>query len=265
MKVMSRLGSWLIALSLVSAVACKEQGPSPEELEAKRKTQLDEAAVRLRNGKAKDADLLYSKVLETHPDDAVAMAGLGRARYEQKDYPGAETLLKKALAATPESAETYAVLGEMYALTERPAESAEAYAQAVKLDPENPAYGLSYGRVLNRLERYDTAEAVLHEVAEIDPQVIGPDKVGVYTHLGDALRGQKKYDDALRMYMKAQSTYASDKMARAGAAFVYEDKGDFKHALDEWSAYIQRDCCSEYSRTVAQKKIMELGDKGNVE
>ena len=58
--------------------------------------------------------------------------------------------------------------------------------------------------------------------------------------------------------MKAQSTYGSDKMARAGAAFVYEDKEDIKHALDEWSAYIQRDCCSDYSRTVAQKKIMEL-------
>jgi hypothetical protein len=58
--------------------------------------------------------------------------------------------------------------------------------------------------------------------------------------------------------MKAQNTYASDRMARAGAALVYESKGDIKHALDEWSAYIRMDCCSEYSNTVAKQKIQQL-------
>lgn len=265
MKAMSRLGSLFVMLSLVSVLGCKDKGPSPEDLEASRQRSLEEAAVRLRNGKVQDADALYSKVLETHPEDAVAIAGLGRVRYEQKDYSAAEDLLKKSVAATPENAETYAILGEMYAMTDRPAEAAEAYGKAFKLDSENAAYGLAYGRVLNRIEKYAEAEAVLKETAEIDPQVLTPDRVGVYTILGDALRGQQKYDDALRTYMKAQSTYASDKMARAGAAFVYEDKQDYKHALDEWSAYIQRDCCSDYSRSVAQKKIMELGARGDAE
>lgn len=259
MSVMSRLGSWLVALSLLSVPACKDKGPSPEELDASRQRNLEDAAARLRNGKVKDADAIYSKVLETHPDDPAAIAGLGKVRYEQKDYASAETLLKKAIVTSPEVAEYHALLGEMYGLTDRPQESAEAFGQAFKLDPENARYGLSYGRALNRVEKHAEAEQVLNEVAELDPQVVGADMVGVYTHLGDALRGQKKLDDALRTYMKAQSTYGSDRMARAGAAFVYEDKQDYKHALDEWSAYIQRDCCSDYSRNVAQKKIMELG------
>jgi|SRR5690606_8521252 len=260
MSVMPRLGSWLIALSLLCVPACKEEGPSPEELEATRQRNLEDAAARLRNGKVKDADAIYSKVLETHPDDPAAVAGLGKVRYEQKDYASAETLLKKAIAASPEIAEYHAILGEMYGITDRPQESADALAQAFKLDAENAGYGLAYGRSLNRIEKYEDAEKVLREVAELDPQVVGADLVGVYTLLGDALRGQKKLDEALRAYMKAQSTYGSDRMARAGAAFVYEDKQDYKHALDEWSAYIQRDCCSDYSRNVAQKKIMELGE-----
>jgi predicted negative regulator of RcsB-dependent stress response len=81
----------------------------------------------------------------------------------------------------------------------------------------------------------------------------------VHTELGDVLRQTDRLDEALKTYMKAQSTYQSDKMARAGAAMVYEEKGDVRHALDEWSAYIRMDCCSEYSNDVAKKKVMELG------
>jgi len=263
MKVMSRFGSLVIALCLssVAVAACKEKGPTPEELEASRKRNLADAATRLRNGKTKDADAIYTKVLETHPEDPDAIAGLGKVRYEQKDFKAAEALLTKAMAVRPEVAEFPFTLGELYAVTERPPESAEAYGKAFKLDPENATFGLSYGRALNIVGKFAEAEGVLREVVELDPQVLTPDKVGVHTVLGDALRGQQKLDDALRMYMKAQSVYSSDKMARAGAAFVYEEKQDFKHALDEWSAYIQRDCCSDYSRTVAQKKIMELGPK----
>jgi hypothetical protein len=47
-------------------------------------------------------------------------------------------------------------------------------------------------------------------------------------------------------------------MARAGAAFIYEAKGENALALNEWSAYIRMDCCSPYSNDVAKKKIMEL-------
>ena len=68
----------------------------------------------------------------------------------------------------------------------------------------------------------------------------------------------RKLDAALKAYLKAQSKYASDKMAFAGAAFVYEAKGQDSKALDEWSRYIQRDCCSEYSQNVAKPKLEAL-------
>ena len=91
------------------------------------------------------------------------------------------------------------------------------------------------------------------KVAELDPRA-----PSVNTELGDALREQDKLDDALKHYMKAQNVNRSDKRAHAGAAMVYEKKGDNKHALDEWSSYIQMDCCSDFSKTVAQKKIESL-------
>lgn len=216
----------------------------------------------MRNGKIDDAESFFLAVLEGHPEDVDAIAGLGNVRSHQKRYDEAERLFKQAVASGKNTSDVHALMGELYGVQGRADESAEAYTKAFELDPEEANWGLLCGRALNRANRFAEAETVLRKVVELDPEALTPDHVGVYTLLADSLRGQTKLDDALRTYMKAQTTYASDKMARAGAAFVYEAKSDIKHALDEWSAYIQRDCCSDFSRTVAHKKISELQEKG---
>lgn len=260
---MARFGSILVVLCLssLSSVACSKPGPTPEEIEAQRKDDLATAEARLRNGLIEDAGRYYELVLAQTPSDPEALAGLGKVRYRQNRYEDAERLLTQSLAQAPR-AQTHATLGDLYNSQKRHADAAEAYGKAFAAEDDNSEYGLAYGRALNASEQFAKAEEVLESVAELDPQAITHDKIGVYTFLGDAKRAQGKLDDALRTYMKAQTTYGSDKMAYAGAAFAYEGKQDIKHAIDQWSAYIQRDCCSDYSRSVAQKKIMELSPEG---
>lgn len=251
---MKRVSLVLLTAALLAPIACKgEKEVDPAEQEAKLARDLEEAATRLRNNKVADAERLYSNILEEHPEHPQALAGMGKLRYQQSKYEEAETLLEKSASLAADVPETHAMLGEMYAFLDRHEEAAEAYGKAFELDREKSEYGLPYGRELKLSKKYAEAEKVLREVAELDPMARF-----VYTELGDTLRHQDKLDDALRTYMKAQSTYASDKMARAGAAYVYEAKGDTKHALDEWSGYIRMDCCSEFSNEVAKKKIMEL-------
>jgi tetratricopeptide (TPR) repeat protein len=139
------------------------------------------------------------------------------------------------------------------------AAAATAYNKAFALDEENGEYGLAQGKMLKKSEQYADAETVLRKVIEIDKQA-----EYVYTELGDVLRALNKDDEALRTYMKAQTIHPGDLMAHAGAALVYEKKDDIKHALDEWSTYIRMDCCSDYSKTVARKKVETLG-KGDGE
>jgi tetratricopeptide (TPR) repeat protein len=252
----------LFALGLAGLpAACGDKEEDTAAVEAKRKKDLADAAARLRNNKLEDAERIYTRVLEKHPEDPEALAGMGRLRYQQHHTEQAEKFLSKAIALDASVAKHHAILGELYALSDRHEEAVSAYGKAWGLDSEKSEYGLPYGRELNRVEKYAEAEAVLREVMDLDPQALTADGIGVHTALADSLRGQKKLEDALKMYMKAQSTYQSDKMAFAGAAFVYEEQEDITHALGEWSAYIQRDCCSDYSRTVAQKKIMELEPK----
>lgn len=246
----------LAALMLVPGCDNKKE-LTPEEVAAKLESDLEEAAARVRNNKLEDAEKIYLRILETHADHPKAVGGLGKVRLEEKKYAEAEKLLAQAVAALPEDARLQALLGQARMLQDKFAEAAEAYGQAFALDSENSEFGLSYGRQLKKAGNFAKAEEILRKVGELDPKA-----QFVWTELGDALREQKKHDEALRTYMKAQNTYRSDKMAHAGAAMAYEALGDNKHALDEWAAYITMDCCSEFSKTVAQHKIETLGEGG---
>ncbi len=257
---MLRLVSAVFAAALLTApVGCDSKSElTQEEQDAKFERELEDASARVRNNKLADAQKILTRLLEQRPDHPTATALLGNVHYQQGDYAKAESLLTAAAAKQPEDANTHFLLGEVLRHAERPAEAATSYRKAFDLDAEKSEYGMPLGEALMAADQAAEAEPVLRAVLDLDPQALNENGVGVNTLLGDALRAQDKLDDALNAYMKAQTTYQSDKMARAGAAFVYEAKKDIKHALDEWSAYIQRDCCSEYSRTVAQKKMTEL-------
>lgn len=229
-----------------------------EEKDAKFKRELEDADARIRNNKAAEAKKILTRLLEERPDDPTATALMGKVAYQQSNYAEAEGLLKKATAAKGDDPEIHFMLGEVLRHAKKPGEAAPEYRKAFELDPEKSEYGMPLGEALLAAGQAEEAEKVLREVADLDPKAINEARTGINTLIGDALRAQEKLDPALASYMKAQTVYQSDKMAFAGAAFVYESKKDVKHALDEWSAYIQRDCCSEYSKTVAQKKITEL-------
>ena len=249
----------LAALLFAPVLGCDNSTePTQEEKDAKFTRELEDADTRIRNNKPEEAKKILSRLLQERPGDAKATALLGKAHYAKSEYQEALNLLKEAAAATPTDAETQYILGETYRYTDRFPEAAEAYRAAYEVDKENSDYGLALGIALLEAKKPAEAEAVLLEVLDVDPKAQDGAKTGANTFLGDAYRAQGKLDDALRSYMKAQTVNQSDKMAFAGAAFVYEDKEDVKHALDQWSAYIQRDCCSEYSKTVAQQKITEL-------
>jgi tetratricopeptide (TPR) repeat protein len=249
------LAALLLAPAWLLAPACDRgaKEPTPEEAAAKLASDLEEAAARMRNHKPEDAEKIYTRILEQNPGHPEALAGLGRVRFDQSKLDEAEKLLSEAVAKKGDDAATQFALGQVRQHAGRPAEAAEAYGKAFALAPEDSTYGLNYGRELKKAGKLDEAEAVLRKVAELDPKA-----QFVFTELGDVLREREQLDDALKTYMKAQNTYPSNKEAFAGAALTYEAKGDNKNALDEWSTYITMDCCSDFSKDVAQKKLETL-------
>ncbi len=254
---MRRLQLALLSALMVAPLGC-EQKPevTPEELQSKIAAKLKEADTRQRNNKLKDAEAQYAWILEQDANHAGALRGMAQLRLGEKDIKGAEDLATKAAAANGEDPDVQAVLGKIYDKTERYAEAATAWGKAYELEPTNARYGLAQGIALRHAKQYDQAEAVLRKVADQEPEV-----QFVYTELGDTLREQDRLDEALKTYMKAQTIFASDRRAHAGAAQVYETKGDTTHAINEWSSYIRMDCCSDYSNDVAKPKLEALRQK----
>ncbi len=237
-----------------------DDGPKvdPAAAEAKLASDLEAAAAWTRNHKFKDAEKVYETILAQDSEQPEALAGLARIRFSDGQPDEALVLVDRAVAAKADDAATHSLRGEVLARKEQHAEAAAAFAKAAALDPDKSEYSLPQGVQLKLAKQYDEAEKVLRGVVELDPMA-----QFVYTELGDVLRGQGRDDEALKTYMKALSTWASDKMAHAGAAQVYESKGDVDHALTEWSTYVRMDCCSAYSDDVAKTRIVALQAASN--
>lgn len=244
----------VVTTSLVMT-GCEKKGLTPEEQAAKNKEDLTNGAARVRDEKYDEADAMFARVLAVEPENAEALAGMGRVRLGQRNFDEAVTLLERAAAKTPEDGPLQASLGEVYGKLDRHAESAAAYGAAFKADPNNGNLGIAQSHALMKAKQLEQAEAVLREVVKVDPQA-----EYVYTDLGDALRLQGKLDEALKSYMKALIEHVGDKKAHAGAAEVYELQNNRAKAIDEWSTYIRMDCCSEFTNTVAKKRIAALQD-----
>lgn len=258
---MIRLSALLFAALLAVPAACGgEPDISPEEQAARLTAKLKEADTRLTNNRAKDAEEIYNWILAQQTEHAGALRGLAQVRAEEKQYDQAIELLNRAIAADGQNADAHAALGYAYAALEKPSEAAAAFGQAFTLAPENARYGLEQGTNLNLAQQYAAAEAVLNRTGELDPEI-----QYVWSQHGDALQGQDKLDDALRSYMRSLTQYKSDKAAHAGAARIYEARGDTRKAVDHWSTYVRMDCCSKYSKTVARPKLEALQKQENSE
>jgi tetratricopeptide (TPR) repeat protein len=248
----------LVTIPLALAACRDEPKLDPAEIEAKLRKDLTEASTRARNNKTKDAEAIWNRVLTEHPGQPEALAGLAKLRLGEGKVEEALATIDKSIASKEDLASSHSLRGEILARLERHEDAAGAYGRAFELEPDKSEHGLPYGQQLKLAKKYPEAEKVLREVAELDPMA-----QFVHTDLADVLRFQNRLDEALKMYMKALRTYASDKMAHAGAAQVYEANGDVAHALDEWSAYVRMDCCSPYSVDVAKVKIVELQKAAN--
>ena len=249
----------ITTLALVSLLllACKPEKEDPN-LPELIKTRLKESDAKLRENREDEAAEGYKWVLENDPANVAALTGLGKVELARENFEAAIGPLEKAVAANAEDASAQATLGRAYVGAKQWPKAAESLGKAWELDQDTEQYALEYGVALRESGDLAKAEEILVEVAELNPKI-----KHVYRELGKTHQKAGDLDKALRTFMKAQSAWAGDQDSYAGAAQVYEAKGEVSKALDQWSAYIQQDCCSTYSKEVAQPKLAELKAKEN--
>jgi tetratricopeptide (TPR) repeat protein len=111
----------------------------------------------------------FRQVLAQNPDNVEAMNALGFTLADMdRDLPEATQLLRKALAAKPDTA---AIMDSWGWLQYRLGDlgQAETYLQRAWSQQKDPDIGVHLGEVLWKLGRHDSAREVLGKVRKIDP------------------------------------------------------------------------------------------------
>lgn len=151
---------------------------------------------------------LDDEEIETYRDGLMGMANeasaiqiyfaLGAAFERTNQVDSAIAAFEQILDHQPDHAATLNYLG--YALADRGLKldyARELIAQAVKIQPKNPAFLDSFGWVYYRLGDFEAAVKYLSAAAELDSDPV------IYDHFGDALQAAGKRDQAREWWQKA--------------------------------------------------------------
>lgn len=112
-------------------------------------------------GKPEDAIKHLETALEKSPQNLQASRSLAMIKVRQKDFTGAEQILKKAAADSPKSAEAQLALAQFFLIAQRPADAGAAYHQALTIDPKHGSALLGLARLQLTLGKKDEAEKTL--------------------------------------------------------------------------------------------------------
>src|SRR5713226_3450807 len=97
-------------------------------------------------GKSEDAIKHLESALEKLPQNLQASRSLAMIKVRQKDFTGAEQVLKKSVADSPKSAEAQLALAQFFVFAQRPADAEAAYHQASNIDSKNAVALLGLAR-----------------------------------------------------------------------------------------------------------------------
>ena len=131
------------------------------------KKQFQQAQTFLQTGEAESAETLCAGHLDQHPEDANFLCLSARALVKLGRFPEANTRINHAQSIYPQWGHPHEVLGELlFAKGELPA-AAEAFQQALKLDPAQQRARMKLGQVLMYLGRAEEAQELKAEFVDL--------------------------------------------------------------------------------------------------
>ncbi|MBC7768782.1 MAG: tetratricopeptide repeat protein, partial [Phycisphaerales bacterium] len=143
-----------------------------------------------------DVDAGEREITAAWPDISAAPAEarhiLGAIRGVQGKLAEGEQLIRSAIADEPQSLRHRIALGHLYAGGDAHGPAAEAYAEALRIDPAWAGLRLSYAIALYKAGRHAEAETAARQAAQEAPSGEAWDT------LSCALRAQGKHADALK-------------------------------------------------------------------
>ena len=178
----------------------------------------------------------HHRVEEQSEDPAAADIEQAEAAMQKQDYAAAETLLKKALTANPQSYQAWFDLGYVYNQTKRTADATNAYRKSIAAKLDVFESNLNLGILLAR--QGDSAEAAkyLKAATQLKPTAnVDEGLARAWLSLG-LVEASRDPEQALAAYAQAVKVTPNDPEPHVSAGLLLEKQNKLDEAAREYQA-----------------------------
>jgi Flp pilus assembly protein TadD len=183
---------------------------------------------------------------------------------QKNDFPGAETLLKKALDKDPKNYQAWFDLGFVLNRLGRVEDSIHAYRQSVAAKPEVFETNLNLGLMLVRFNSPE-AERYLRAATGLKPtDHVAEGQARAWLALAHLLENTKP-EDALAAYRKASELTPKDPEPHLSAGLLQERQKEFSAAEAEYKQVLAIDAHSTEAAIGLTNLYMKSGRLGEAE
>jgi tetratricopeptide (TPR) repeat protein len=184
------------------------------------------AAIKLTQGKAKEARDRILKQIEASPKNPLFYNLLGKVWLQTKDAAQAEAAYKKAIEITPDLPLSYTNLGELYLATGRQDQAIKEYEAALAKNPKLVGAHMILGMIHERKKEVDKAKAKYEEVLKLNPK-FGPAANNLAYILGEE---GTNLDQALSYAQTAREQQPNDPSVADTLGWIYYKKNAYLKA-----------------------------------
>src|SRR5258706_71436 len=201
-------------------------------------------------GRLKEAELLYEKVLGAQPDHFDALHFLGILRAQQGNAEAAFHLISLALERQPRSAEARSNLGNVLQGLGRYDEAIAGYDRALAINPGYIPALNNLGNALRDLGRPDAALASYDRAL-----AIRPDDAEILNNRGNALTELNRHREAIKCYERAIESVPDYAEALSNLGTALAEQGKRREALD---CYCKALALSPQSAETRWQRVMAI-------
>jgi len=201
---------------------------------------LIEGQIAYARGQYDRAVSLFNQAQTINPNDPTIQYNLGVAtglvrEDEQQELKQLEQAVKQAVAKDSKDAQGYIHLANIYEMQGKLAEAADAFEDALKLNPNRPEVYVLLGPIYERQERYDEALQTYQRLEALDANLPAP----IFAVMASIYYYKKMTANAIEYAQKALTADRNSWRAHYLLGSIHADANDLKKAIDSYQEAIK--------------------------
>ena len=198
---------------------------------------IDLAAQHHKEGRLSQAETAYQRILESDPNQPIALHLLGVVAHQTGKNDVAVDLITRAIAIDPDLAEAHSNLGTARRELGKLEEAVTSYHKARALKPDYADAHNNLGNALKDLGKPEEAVASYHKSLNLKP-----DLAEAHNNLGNALRDLGKPEEAISSYQKALNLKPDYVNAHNNLGLALRELGRLEDALQIFESIDTPEC-----------------------